>query len=128
MNGAELLVPILVPLGAFAMVFGIIYLKTRENMAMIEKGINPKTNRPAPFRSLKTGLLFLGAGLGLFIAYMIDRNLSGEDHEAIYFSLLAIGGGLGLIGSYAVEKKEWLREGRDRDSVLESRINEGSYR
>jgi hypothetical protein len=128
MNGAELLVPILVPLGAFAMVFGIIYLKTRENMAMIEKGINPKTNRPAPFRSLKTGLLFLGAGLGLFIAYMIDRNLSGEDHEAIYFSLLAIGGGLGLIGSYAVEKKEWLREERGRDTVLESRINEGSYR
>lgn len=104
------------------MVFGIIYLKTRENMAMIEKGINPKTNRPAPFRSLKTGLLFLGAGLGLFIAYMIDRNLSGEDHEAIYFSLLAIGGGLGLIGSYAVEKKEWMREGRDRDAIMESRM------
>lgn len=122
MSGAELLVPILVPLGAFAMVFGIIYLKTRENMAMIEKGINPKTNRPAPFRSLKTGLLFLGAGLGLFIAYMIDRNLSGEDHEAIYFSLLAIGGGLGLIGSYAVEKKEWMREVRDRDTVMETRM------
>ncbi|HEY1112774.1 MAG TPA: DUF6249 domain-containing protein [Chitinophagaceae bacterium] len=124
MNGAELLVPILVPLGAFAMVFGIIYLKTRENMAMIEKGMNPKAhaNRPAPYRSLKTGLLFLGAGLGLFIAYMIDRNLSGEDNEAIYFSLLAIGGGLGLVGSYAVEKKEWLREVRDRDTVLESRM------
>lgn len=110
-----MLVPILVPLGAFAMVFGIIYLKTRENMAMIEKGMNPKAyaNRPAPYRSLKTGLLFLGAGLGLFIAYMIDRNLSGEDHEAIYFALLAIGGGAGLIGSYAVEKKEWLRERGD---------------
>ena len=128
MNGAELLVPILVPLGAFAMVFGIIYLKTRENMAMIEKGMNPKTHRPAPFRSLKSGLLFLGAGLGLFIAYMIDRNLSGEDHEAIYFSLLAIGGGLGLIGSYAVEKKEWLREVRNGDIDVERRVNEGSYR
>ena len=115
MQGAELLVPILVPLGAFAMVFGIIYLKTRENMAMIEKGMNPKAyaNRPAPYRSLKNGLLFLGAGLGLFIAYMIDRNLSGEDHEAIYFALLAIGGGAGLIGSYAVEKKEWMRERGD---------------
>lgn len=127
MNGAELLVPILVPLGAFAMVFGIIYLKTRENMAMIEKGMNPKAyaNRPAPFRSLKSGLLFLGAGLGLFIAYMIDINVAGEDHEAIYFSLIAIGGGLGLIASYAVEKKEWLRdvrEVRERDSVLESRM------
>lgn len=105
---AGILVPILVPLGAFAMVFGIIYLKTRENMAMIEKGINPKqyANSPAPYRSLKTGLLFLGAGIGLFLAYILDRNMPGDDNEAIYFSLIAIGGGLGLIASYAVEKKE----------------------
>src|SRR5688572_26683456 len=116
MSGAEMLVPILVPIAMFAMVFGIIYLKTRENMAMIEKGMNPKqyANRPAPFRSLKTGLLFLGAGIGLFIAYMVDYSMAGEDHEAIYFALIAIGGGLGLIGSYAVEKKEWLN---DRNSI-----------
>ena len=112
MNGAGMLVPILVPIAMFAMIFGIIYLKTRENMAMIEKGMNPKqyANRPAPFRSLKAGLLFLGAGIGLFIAYMIDYNMAGEDHEPVYFALIAIGGGLGLIGSYAVEKKEWLTE------------------
>ena len=110
MNGAELLVPILVPLGAFAMVFGIIYLKTRENMAMIEKGMNPKqfANRPAPYRNLKNGLLFLGAGLGLLIAFVIDNNTDAHDSEIIYFALLAIGGGLGLISSYAIEKKEVL--------------------
>lgn len=110
MNGAGILVPILVPIAAFAMIFGVIYLRTRENMAMIEKGMNPKqyANRPAPFRSLKTGLLFLGAGIGLFLAYMIDHNMDGHDKEAIYFALIAIGGGLGLIGSYVVEKKEWM--------------------
>lgn len=104
------LIPILISLGAFAMVFGIVYLKTRENMAMIEKGMNPKAyaNRPAPYRSLKTGLIFLGAGIGLLIAYFIDRNMGGWDNEAIYFSLVAIGGGIGLIGSYAIEKKETL--------------------
>jgi len=52
-------------------------------------------------------LLFLGAGLGLLIAYFISHNMGGRDHEAIYFSLIAIGGGLGLIGSYAMEKKEY---------------------
>ncbi len=111
MQGGEMLIPILVPLGGFAMVFGIFYLKTRENMALIEKGLNPKefSNRPAPYRSLKTGLLFLGAGLGLLLAYFLDINLSyRHDNEAIYFSLIAIGGGLGLITSYIVEKKEWL--------------------
>lgn len=113
MSGSEILVPVLVPLGAFAMVFGIYYLRTRENLAMMEKGFNPKqyANRPAPFRSLKNGLLFLGAGLGLLIAFFIDRSM-GQDNPPIYFALIAIGGGLGLIGSYAIEKKEWLN-GKD---------------
>jgi hypothetical protein len=103
------LIPILISLGAFAMVLGIYYLRTRENMAMIDKGMNPKryANLPAPFRSLKTGLLLLGAGLGLLLAFVISNNMSGRDHEAIYFSLIAIGGGLGLIGSYFMEKKEY---------------------
>ena len=111
MSGAEILIPITIFAGGFAMVFGIVYLKTRENLAMLEKGFNPKqyANRPAPFRSLKTGLLFLGAGLGLLLAYFIDHNMANRhDNEAIYFALIAIGGGIGLISSYAVEKKEWL--------------------
>ena len=104
------LIPILISLGAFAMVFGIVYLRTRENLAMLEKGFNPKdpANRPAPFRSLKTGLLFVGAGLGLLIAYIIDHSMiNRHDNEAIYFALVAIGGGLGLIASYSIEKKHW---------------------
>ena len=109
----EVLVPIMICLGAFAMVFGIVYLRTRENLAMIDKNMNPKefANRPAPYRSLKTGLLFMGAGIGLLLAYLIDHNMVTSRHHdsaPIYFSLIAIGGGLGLIASYAVEKKEWL--------------------
>lgn len=116
----ELLIPILVPLGAFAMIFGIIYLKTRENMAMIEKGLNPRqfANRPAPYRNLKNGLLFLGAGIGLLVAYFIDHNMRisnrfHDDNPAIYFACIAIGGGLGLILSYAIEKKEVLNKQSD---------------
>jgi hypothetical protein len=109
MHGAEMLVPILVPLGAFAMVFGIVYLRTRENMALIEKGKDPRS--PRPYRSLKTGLLFMGAGIGLFIAYLIDLNSVQNHHDSapIYFSLIAIGGGLGLIGSYIIERKAMIR-------------------
>lgn len=113
------LIPILISLGAFAMIFGIIYLKTRENMAMIEKGMNPKQfeNRPAPYRSLKLGLILLGAGVGLLIAYWLDKNIGGWNNEPIYFALIAIGGGLGLIGSYAIEKKETLTNRRDAEPV-----------
>lgn len=126
MNEVGALVPILVPLGAFAMIFGIVYLKTRENMALIEKGMNPKAyaNRPAPYRSLKTGLLFLGAGVGLLAAFLIDKAMGGWDNEAIYFSLIAVGGGLGLIGSYAIEKKETL----NRTHSVESAHREAEYR
>jgi len=112
MQGAEVLIPILVPLGGCAMIFGIVYLKSRENMAMIEKGMNPKeyANRPAPYRNLKNGLLFMGAGLGLFLAYLLDTYMMADrgDNPAIYFSLIAIGGGIGLVSSYKIEKKELL--------------------
>jgi O-antigen ligase len=110
MHGAEVLVPIIMFAGGFAMIFGIVYLKTKENLAMVEKGMNPKEklNRPAPFRSLKWGLLLLGAGLGLLIAFFVDMNLPYRIEPAgIYFALIAMGGGLGLIGSYFVEKKHW---------------------
>lgn len=102
------------------MIFGIVYLRTRQNLAMIEKGMNPKefANRPAPYKNLKWGLLLIGAGLGLFIAFLLDNyvlqvqqfNDRFHDHDqnvAIYFALIAIGGGLGLLGSYRIEKKWW---------------------
>ena len=120
MQGAEVLIPITIFAGGFAMIFGIVYLKTRENLAMVEKGMNPKQryNSPAPFKSLKLGLLLLGAGLGLLTAYLIDTAIlrSGTDPfhyqrniPFLYFSLIAVGGGLGLIGSYITEKKEYDR-------------------
>jgi hypothetical protein len=109
MHGGEMLIPILIPLGAFAMVFGIAYLKSRENLAMIEKGMNPKLDRPAPYKNLKWGLLLIGAGVGLFLAYMLDRYMLRDwENPAIYFALIGIGGGIGLVGSYKVEKKELL--------------------
>lgn len=123
MHDEEVLIPIVMFAGGFAMIFGIVYLRTRQNMAMIEKGMNPriKENRPTPYRNLKWGLLLVGSGLGLFLAYILDNFVLNrvvhdsshgfENYDAnvpIYFALIAIGGGLGLISSYRVEKKELL--------------------
>ncbi|HMF71835.1 MAG TPA: DUF6249 domain-containing protein [Flavitalea sp.] len=107
------LIPIVMFAGFFAMVFGIVYLRTRQNLAMIDKGMNPKefANRPAPYTNLKWGLLLIGSGLGLLIAYIIDLSsnlVDGEENPTIYFSMIAIFGGLGLIASYRIEKKELL--------------------
>jgi hypothetical protein len=119
---------ILMSLGICAVVFGWRYMRSRENLSMIEKGLDPSIKperpRPAPFRSLKWGLLLVGSGLGLFLAYLLDNTLlykighSGshwDDNDAnvaIYFALIAIGGGLGLIISYRIEKKELLDKER----------------
>jgi hypothetical protein len=122
---------ILTGMAICALLFGIRYMRNRENMAMIEKGLDPNIKperpRPAPFRNLKWGLLLVGAGLGLLCAYLLDNTLLyrlGHSHHvfsdgnfndettganvAIYFALIAIGGGLGLITSYRIEKKELL--------------------
>ncbi len=114
-----MLIPIMISLGFFALVFGIVYMVKRENLAMIEKGMNPKLNehRPTPYRNLKWGLLLVGSGIGLFLAYILDNFVlyrvshHGDfdaDNTAIYFALIAIGGGLGLIASYRIEKRELL--------------------
>jgi hypothetical protein len=126
MHAAQMLVAILIPLGFFLMVFGIIYMHKRENLAMIEKGMNPKesVSRPAPYKNLKWGLLLIGAGAGLFLAYMLDiyalphtyetytfenrsYNRRTDENPAIYFALIAMGGGLGLFQSYKIEKQWW---------------------
>ena len=125
MEGAVALFLIVMFTGFFACVFGIYYLNTRQNLAMIEKGMNPKIryNRPAPFKNLKWALLLIGAGAGLLVAYLVDvmliqrsltyivngeiRHYYHNDNPAVYFALIAIGGGLGLFGSYKMEKKWW---------------------
>jgi hypothetical protein len=108
-----ILVPILLGLGLFAMIFGIRYLQNKENMAMIQNGLNPKEfqSLPQPYRSLKWGLLLMGAGTGLFLAYLLDHTIldfettfgRGED-VTIYFALVGVFGGLGLLISFFVEK------------------------
>jgi len=107
---------ILVPIALFTMIFGIVYLAKRERLAMIERGMDPRRYKPqsAPFQNLKWGLLLIGAGVGLFLAYLLDHtafsnmrgNFDEDGNVAIYFALIAVFGGLGLFASYVIEKKD----------------------
>ncbi|OQP43169.1 hypothetical protein A4H97_13635 [Niastella yeongjuensis] len=97
-------------LGLLILVFGIRYLISRENLAMLEKGMNPKEkiNRPAPYTNLKWGLLLFGAGAGLALSYIVTNMLHDYENPALWFAFIAMGGGGGLIYSYRIEKKELL--------------------
>lgn len=115
MNSTEMMVAILIPLGLFLMIFGIIYMYKKENLAMIDKGMNPKefANRPAPYHNLKWGLLLIGSGMGLMLAYFITQYVIHDyENPALWFALIAVGGGIGLVYSYKIEKKELLDKGK----------------
>lgn len=88
----------------------IVYLRkftNLERMSMIEKGINPAdmaVKNSQPIWPLRFALLFIGAGLGLFVGYFLDMSLDME--EVAYFSMLFLFGGAGLGLSYVIEDKK----------------------
>ena len=104
-----------------------LYARRKERIMMIEKMsfsegvINPPDvtkwfSTPIPkFGALRVGLLFVGIGLGLTIALIMNYcmgpfpNLS-EYHSmanwgTLYFSLMMLFGGLGLVIAYLIEQK-----------------------
>jgi len=115
---------IIIPTALFVMIFGIVYLAKRERMAMIERGMDPRRYKPqsAPYQTLKWGLLLIGAGAGLFFAYLLDhtvfRHMTSDFDDngnvAIYFALIAIFGGAGLFVSFLMEKKESDKNGGNK--------------
>lgn len=104
-----LFIPITISLGVFLMIWGLRYLENKENMAMIERGIQPpqKRRQADPSRTLKNSLMFMGAGLGLLLALFISRAAQLEEGErtGVFFALIAIFGGLGMLGAYMYERK-----------------------
>ncbi|MFT4204281.1 MAG: hypothetical protein QM610_10250 [Chitinophagaceae bacterium] len=101
-----------------ATIFGIRYLKNKENLSLIERGINPNADRtvpkarPKPFASLRIGMPLIGVGLGLLIASIVDLNIARRDVEltGIYFGLITMLGGLGFFLSYKIEMKWWIAD------------------
>lgn len=101
---------ILVPIGAFALTFGIIYIivaaRNRERMSMIEKGVDPKDflSKPNAYNILKWALFFVGIGFGVFIGSLLD-SYTVLQHEAAYFAPILLFGGLGLLIAFLITKK-----------------------
>lgn len=105
---------LLVPFGAFLMVFGIIYVTTsasnKEKLSMLEKGFTPQEIEEAkrktedPNKRLSNGLLFVGAASGIFFGYMLTLY-TPIDKTLAYVAGAFLFGGVGLIISYFLTKK-----------------------
>lgn len=96
----------------FAAIFGIVFViasaRNRERMAMIEKGVDPKTfmsdRKPNSYGILKWALLLAGLGFGLFIGSLLETYTSIQEEPA-YFASALFFGGLGLFLSFQIAKK-----------------------
>jgi hypothetical protein len=113
MEATRAMIPIVLFISMAVTLFGIYYLRNKENMALIERGINPRESyrKFGSLTYLKYGLLMIGAGIGLLSAYLLDEAMPPSRHfdpdrPALYFSLIGICGGIGLVISYFIEKKE----------------------
>jgi len=106
-----MLTEILVPISAFALTFGIVYVifsaRNRERMGMIEKGMNPKENfaeKTNSYGILKWALLLLGVGFGIFIGSLIEAYTVIPEEPAYFASALFFGGS-GLFAAFLIIKK-----------------------
>jgi hypothetical protein len=104
---------ILVPLGLFAMIFGIVYMgvtsRNRERMALIERGADPllfETKKKASSGGImKLGMFLVGIGLGIVVAYALTSG-GGMDEDSAYPAMIFLFGGLALITSYLWQRKQ----------------------
>jgi hypothetical protein len=113
-NVLGVMIPMVVSVSMFALIFGIFYLRNRERMGMIERGMDPtKGTQPLNRNNVLTfGLLMVGSGLGLFLAFILDNTLyflhnpdNNTDGTPLYFALIGIFGGLGLYVAYLIDRK-----------------------
>ena len=98
---------ILVPLGFFAMVFGIVYfgIKRKERRQLIDKGLDAsilETKRTVP-SSLKWGMVLVGIGVGILLGKILAAYTTMGD-EASMFSMMCLFGGLALVIYYFMER------------------------
>lgn len=109
---------VFVPLGFFAMIVALVYLRqrNRERLRLIEKGMDAKSfEMPvSPIRSLKWGIILVGLGVGMLIANALARTVYFSTEEA-YFAMLFLFGGAGLLIFHFIAGKQKNNPGQQKE-------------
>lgn len=101
----------IVPIVLFLVVFGIVYVflthRHREKMYMMENNLNPDEYSMRLFRNtheaLKHGMLLIGISIGISGGYILENGL-GMGNEFAYPISITFFAGLSLIIFFFVEK------------------------
>ncbi len=109
-----ILVPILISLGAFAMIVFLRKYENTERLKMIEHGMDPHSKSPkSKGTGLKFALVAIGVGIGLLVGSVLDS--SGIVYEEVaYFSMGFVFGGIGLLIGYLMEAKQIKEEEQEK--------------
>ena len=108
---------IIVPLGLFATIFGVVYLflttRNSERLALIEKGADARMfNSGRSFGAgqlvLSLALISIGIGVGILVGAMFEQM--GMDDDVSYMTSMFIFAGLGLLVSYFVNRRLSLKD------------------
>lgn len=92
---------ILIPfLAVTAVIICPLYFRHKREMAMIEKGLSPRT--PSLLNTLKSGIIYTAVGLGITIVLLVTRVKGLQ----LLFGVIPLSVGIGLIIYYVVIKKE----------------------
>jgi len=100
---------IIIPLAGMLMTFGIVYVVitawNRQNLSMIEAGMNPKKSKQRRHSQLRIALLMVCVPIGILTGNLV-HPLFGMDPEptAVVFSFLF--GGVALVGTYFIEESK----------------------
>lgn len=106
------MIPIIAIVGGLSLGFAGWYMRYRERMEMINRGMDisrmdfqfPKRQR-SPLRS---ALTFLGVGVGLLVAYVLCHTVITDntgENTVIYVGCAFLFVGLGRVLSHVMEKK-----------------------
>ena len=104
---------VLFPMAILILLFGIRYLKNKENMALIERGKSPgmDTDRGT---LLTWGIVLIGASLGLIAGMIIRAKILPETEPVIlYLTTVCFFTGSGLIVAYTMHR----RKNNDRNGL-----------
>jgi len=99
---------IFVPIGFFLAIFAILYVywttRTKERLALIEKGADARIfkTEPSKYALLKWGIFLIGLAIGVITGFALS-NVVNE--VVAFFSMIFFSGGVGLIVAHFVTSK-----------------------
>lgn len=91
----------------FLLIFGIRYIRSKENMALIERGMMPPGSEKFVINwTLTFSALFFGLGLGLLAGHIAANNFMSDSPVLAHWIFVSLFIGGALLVVYKIQEKK----------------------